>query len=178
MENHTFVCAVLGLSDSGKSYLSRMLMQRVPGDTYILNKRDSDNSWNENVKNEEDRKFKSISWETLGDPAFCVEASLVVEDCISLSDSQLKILRENICYRAHRKLNPQLMIFHSLTYSSLRRYLPLIHGIIISANMTSLPSLKAIIRYFETTPKEQEIIVNKFLSEAGNNYKFLYWCNA
>ena len=180
-ENDTFICALLGKTNSGKSVLSRRLMDKVPYQTCLLNCRPSDDSWSAtDDENKADDKYKYIKWSDLTNlDLLKPPLSLVVEDCINLSEKQLKMLKENISYNTHHlKVSPQILIFHALTYTNLRRYLPLINGIIISCISTSIPSLKQILGYFDVSPKEKELALTKFKNSCKDDeYNFMYWCN-
>jgi hypothetical protein len=135
---------IVGRSSTGKSSLVRSLLLEF-------------DNWNRTTAVLNDRTFKTKYYHVTWPEALTLtHHALVVEDVVGATPAQFRILAEILSYKVHHdKLNPTLVVTHSVFRTNLFSLLSYFVKIFVTANAANYASFCRLLSYFGYSEAEQ-----------------------
>lgn len=135
------ILLVVGPSNTGKTRLASELVSGSDKKCVAVNDRTVNSPFKE-----------KIPWHELKDQSNC---TVIVEDLISLSRSQLDEIKSLLNYKAHHDhISPIVLITHSIVANGMSQLLPYVTRLIFSASPGCLSSLKRSLSYYGFSKEE------------------------
>ena len=143
-------CLVIGKSGSGKTTLVKKILKKQ------LSLKKSQKIYTVNAKGSEYSKLSNditnVTFDQL--PSIPSKSIIIIEDIITLTDGQSKLLREAINFNAHHKKQKIFVITHHVYKTKLFSLLTHFSFIIFTSSSTNLPILKVVLNYSGFTKNE------------------------
>jgi hypothetical protein len=147
---------VCGKSFTGKTVLSRSLVAGLGRPVYIANDPSPP------------KPFRKVSWDKLAEIR---DAAVILEDVISCTDAEFKMIQHLMSYAAHHSgISPAVLICHSVLKNRIHAVLGYVNYIYFTLTPSNATSIGAALRYFRFTKEEQEAMIKRFLGETKGTY--------
>jgi ABC-type oligopeptide transport system ATPase subunit len=158
---HTTVLLV-GRSGSGKSTLAKFILAEFK-------------KYKKPIKIVNDHlratKHEPINWENIAGLRDC---ALVIEDVISATNQQFKILQYLLNFKTHHdRVNPVLLVAHSLTKNNIFGILNSLTHIYVTACKANIASFRRLLEYFGFPQNEKDQHLRTF---RGITQPFQHFC--
>jgi hypothetical protein len=167
-EDEDLMCMlIIGQSKSGKSYMTKSLLQQFAKPDrpiYIVNETNSN------------CPYKKIDWP---DALKLRNAAVVFEDLIACGRKQFQIIQHMLNRRAHHdKCNPIICICHSLHNNNVYGLLPYVQFIFVAALISSMDSFKTLLSRYGYSKEQQSYYIQLLRSSPSKKYNhFLFDVN-
>lgn len=161
LENRSYgTCLLIGRSGTGKSTLLKHLVSRMPPRRllYLVNVRsDECEEYSRNHRGGSSR-VRQINLSGLREVAS--HSTIIIEDIISMKNSEQISLREGINYTAHHKSCKIFCVTHTVYKTGIFSMMPLFHYIIFTSSRANLPIIKQTLQRFSMTKEEVTSLLN------------------
>lgn len=136
-------CLVIGKSGSGKTTLVKSILK------HQLSLKKKQKIYTVNAKGNEYSKISNditnVTFDQL--PTIPSKSLIIIEDIITLTEGQSKLLREAINFNAHHKKQKIFVITHHVYKTKLYSLITHFSFIIFTSSSTNLPILKVVLNY-------------------------------
>lgn len=147
-------CLVIGRSGTGKSTLLKHLVSRMPPRRllYLVNVRadESEEYSRSHVGGASRVRHANLS----GLKEVASHSTIIVEDIISMKNSEQVSLREGINYTAHHRSCKIFCVTHTVYKTGVFSMMPLFHFVIFTSSRANLPIIKQTLQRFSMTKEE------------------------
>ena len=157
-------CLIIGRSGTGKSTFLKEMVSRLPRGRklYLVNVRSDELGEYEKIHPGGQSSVSTLSLATLD--KMSSNSTLIVEDIISMKETQQTRLREAVNYTAHHKGCKIFCVTHTVFKTGVYALLPLFNYIILTSSPANAPIIRKIFQQFSIEKQDAADCLQRFQS--------------